>query len=180
MYLKMKYERILLSDKNYDEISKLIRLSYPNACILWIDKIINNTLENEQKILIEEITQKRKQTPKIMQMFHGTREQNIEIIANRGFDVNYNKVSAYGRGTYFAKNANYSCGYTDCDKDKISYMFLCDVVVGKTTCVGSNMSIDTQNYDNSVDNPNNIHICVTPYNAGGIPKYIIAFYKFTS
>ena len=34
-----------------------------------------------------------------------------------------------------------------------------------------------EQYDNSVDNILNPTMYITPYDYGGIPKYIIAFYK---
>lgn len=171
-----EFKRLLMSDKKYDEITNKIIESYPNSCICWIDEIKNNYLETQFNNLFIEIEKKRKNKPYILQMFHGTKEKNIEIISNYGFDVSKNKVSAYGIGTYFAKAASYSSHYMKPDKDKISFMFLCDVIIGNTCNFLPKNINELELYDNAVDSQN-INICVTPYNFGGIPRYIIAFYK---
>ena len=169
-----EFKRLSLSDKKYDEITNRIIESYPNACICWIDEIKNEYLKTQFNNQFTEIEKKRENKPYILQMFHGTSEKNIEIISNYGFDVSKNKVSAYGIGTYFAKAASYSSHFMKPDKDRISYMFLCDVIIGNTC---NHLSKNTNElYDNAINNKN-IDICVTPYNFGGIPKYIIAFYK---
>ena len=42
-----------------------------------------------------------------MLLFHGTKEANLDSITRHGFLRDYNEVSAYGKGSYFAKNASY-------------------------------------------------------------------------
>jgi hypothetical protein len=67
-----------------------------------------------------------------MILFHGTRMQNLDPIAQQGFKVpsTSGKVqvvngSVYGVGIYAAKHSIYSTSFTDCDK-----MFVCLGLVG--------------------------------------------------
>ena len=68
---------------------------------------------------------------------------------------------------------NYSVSYTD----DISYMFLCDVIIGKFGIYGDHANINTDKHDNSVNSAQNPTIYVTPYDAGAYPKYLIAYHK---
>lgn len=146
--------------------------------ILWIDEIHNRNLEEKHEELYQNIVAKRA-ADKVtkLELFHGTRESNIDSIANDGFKVSYNKVAAYGKGTYFSKYAHYSINYVDDGKDKIGYMFLCSVIIGESGFYGGMKEINKDIHDNSVDRVHNPTMYITPYDYGGIPKYIIAFYK---
>lgn len=139
-----------MSDKRFDEISKKVTESYQNACILFIDEIAKEWPEHESM---------KTPTTVVVQLFHGTLEKNIDSIISRGFKSEMNTRSAFGRGTYFAKHANYSKDYAYTSKDdEITYMFLCDVISEKCT------------YSNGT-------IYVTPHDGAGVPRYLIAFYK---
>ena len=159
----------------YSMISDKITMSYPNSCICWIEEIVNDELRQEYTDLKTQITTKYPKTIE-MQLFHDTKESSVNNIINTGFNPSYNKTSAYGIGTYFATYANYSKDYMPSNKKGISFMFLCDVIVGKM-CIGkSSMVIDTTLYDNAV-NQLNPTIVVTPYKNGAYPRYLIAFHK---
>ena len=167
-----------MSDKRYDQISARIRESYPNACMLWVDQINNRNLEQEHDDLFQTISTTRgPDKVRKLELFHGTGEDNIRMIAENGFQVKYNKVAAFGKGTYFSKYANYSINYAPDGKDKICYMFLCSVIVGECGRYASMQEIDKTIHDNSVDNPTSPTMYITPYDYGGIPRYSIAFYK---
>jgi hypothetical protein len=142
-------EPVYISDKRYDHISAMIRKSYPDACVLFIDEVNNTFLEEEHSKLAGKVKK---------QLFHGTHEKNINSIARNGFDCSLNVRSAYGKGTYFSEHANYSIHYATSNND-IVYMFLCDVIVDSpyTTVVGNGIHVVNHNYV-------------------GIPKYVIAFY----
>lgn len=167
-----------LSSKIYDDLSLLIKKSYPYSCILYIDEVINPELEsryNNRRITLENLRGPEKITQ--LQLFHGTKHKNINSIAQNGFCKELNKTSAYGIGTYFAKNAVYSRSYTDTDNREVSYMFICDVLIGNLTVLNSKREIDIHKYDNSVDSLTNPTIYVSPYDDGCIPRYLIAFHK---
>ena len=164
-------EAISLSNSMYDHITNKIRVGYPNACVLYIDRIINASLldaYNERKQAIAEST-----TVTEMELFHGTKADNVDSICNNGFLVQYNRTSAYGLGTYFSTNPSYSMfNYTNVDKRGVS--FVCDVLIGKCELGGHSRKIKA---DNAVDNLTKPSIYVTPYDDGCYPKYLVAFHK---
>jgi len=160
-----------LSDPKYEEIARRVRESYPQSCILWVDKINNPELEQKQEELIHSIRSKHDIPIMRLELFHGTKESSAIAICRGGFKSEYNVRSAYGIGTYFAKNANYSIQYSKQktgNHDDIVYMLLCSVVFGKDKNVYTNISVD------KIGDPN---IYVSPHDSGGIPKYLIAFHK---
>ena len=171
----MSFRYVEMKEPIYDTISKRIRESYPNSCIVWIEENTNAQLSAAYENRKQEI-QKMSAVNEV-QWFHGTREENITKIGLEGFDPSYNKTSVYGKGTYFAKNASYSQGYMTPGADGNSFMFLCDVLMG-TSCPGStNLTIDTTKFHSAVDYVQNPTILVTPFADAAFPRYIIAFHK---
>jgi hypothetical protein len=171
----MPVEYVEMSNPQYEYISKRVRESFPESCICWIEENINDRL----LIAYEErkFEAAKKGAINEVQFFHGTSENVINSIAAGGFDPSYNKASAYGKGTYFAKNASYSFSYMKPNKVGISFMFLCNVIMGRS-CIGSgNLIIDTNKFDSAVDCIKNPSIVVTPYADAAYPRYIIAFHK---
>jgi hypothetical protein len=162
------FKNVPMSDKRYDQIYERIQESYPNACVLYIDEVINEPLLCAYK------TQKEQLKAEEKQLFHGTSDNLINIISEMGFDPTKNKAAVYGYGVYFAKNARYSFTYMK-SEGEVSYMFLADVLVGRLT-TGKRRS-ETYNWDNNVDNITNPSIYTTPYPDGAYPRYIIAFHK---
>ena len=164
-----------MSEPIYNTISKRIRESYPQSCICWIEENINDRLQTAYAERKFEIAKRGDMNE--YHLFHGTSETAVNSIASGGFDPSYNKTSAYGIGTYFAKNASYSFSYMKPNKSDISFMFYCDVLLG-TSCRGSaSLVIDTNKYDSAVDNLVTPTIVVSPYADGALPRYIIAFHK---
>ena len=166
-----------MSESEYDQISNRIRASYPNSCICWIEEVMNPSLRKAYEARRALLFSGGAGPNSEQLLFHGTSEEAVNNIASGGFDPTYNKASAYGKGTYFAKNASYSFNYMKSEKNGISFMLLCDVLVGNSCLGSSDMRINTSLYDSSVDNPANPTIFVTPYAVGAYPKYIIAFHK---
>lgn len=173
---KMQRIPIFMNNPIFNEISNKIKISYPNSCILFIDEVINKNLEEHYELQKSLVFETRGNVKEEL-LFHGTRADLINIIALEGFDPLKNITSSYGKGTYFAKNANYSMNYMKTkDKQGISYMFLCKVIIGKIEKVTSNAS-EKLDYDILVNNKENPTIFVTQYRYGAYPKYIIAFHK---
>lgn len=171
----MSVRYVEMCEPIYEQVSKRIRESFPDSCICWIE-------ENENIHLSAAYEHRKREIAKDasineLQLFHGTREENITKIAMEGFDPSYNKTSAYGKGTYFAKNASYSQSYMIPNKDGISFMFLCDVLMGKPCMGRPNIDIDTSLYHSAIDNFNHPTIIVTPFADAAYPRYIIAFHK---
>jgi hypothetical protein len=167
---KTKTVYVEMSDPVYDQISKRVRQSFPNSCICWIEEVQNPELQKSYDELKLKIGNEKL-------LFHGTSEEAINLIAAGGFNPEFNKASAYGKGTYFAEKASYSFSYMKQGRDGVAYMFLCTVQTGRM-CRGSNqLVINTENYDSAVDNLDNPTIFVSPHAAAAYPKYIISFHK---
>ena len=74
-----------------------------------------------------------------MELFHGSRNQNILGILQDGLRIKPKSAihtgSMFGQGIYFAdcssKSANYSFGYGSSDSFDEHFMFLCEVATGK-------------------------------------------------
>lgn len=166
---------ILMSNKKYDEIVGIIRESYPNSCILYIDEIsVPSVNQMEFEMVYQNIYEKRGEYPEIKQLYHGTDERSANNIIIKGFDPDYNTVSAFGKGSYFATSATMSSKYSKPRKDGICFMLVCDVLVGK--CVQYRLSKD-DDYDNFIDSNIKPTIYVSPYKNGAIPRYLVAYHR---
>jgi hypothetical protein len=174
MPITRKY--LSVNSKDYDEITKIVQKSYPNACVVWIEDVQNDELEQEYEKKKQEIITQRVTCDEKM-LFHGTNEASIQNILQNGFDPTYNRRSAYGVGSYFATNAVYSKEYAPPSRDEISFMFIASVLVGIPAVYHTNQPIHTSRHDNSVDNIQKPNIYVTPYRYGAVPRRIIAFYR---
>jgi len=171
--------QVPMSDPIWDTVSDVLQKSWPNMCICWIEKNENNALMESYVIRKERmIAMRGESNVKEMTLFHGTKEASVDAICQNGFQVSMNRVSAYGKGTYFSPSAQMSNGYTDKSKNtEMSYMFVCKVLFGKCKVGTSNETIDTILYDNTVNTLKNPTIITTPYDDGAYPEYIVAYYK---
>ena len=51
--------------------------------------------------------------PKCLRLWHGSGKTSPYEIISKGFNINYANNGMWGKGIYFALNANYSCpGYS--------------------------------------------------------------------
>lgn len=165
----MSLEYVSLSNKEYDRISKMIRASYADSCIVEINKITNEAVsENFAKHLSQH------PASKVVELFHGTQESRVAGIVSDGFKSTLNRVSVYGVGTYFSPDAKLSYGYTLKDpKENMAYIVLCNVIIGNT-CLGPSTDKSFSAYVNMLTNPS---IYCVPHDNAILPVYIIQFYK---
>lgn len=167
---------VSLSSKEYDRISDIVKKSYPQSCILWID-------ENKNEILLKEYDKAKEATlakyGKVneIECFHGSSYSNIYKIIEDGFNSTYNVRSAYGKGNYFAKHGSYSKDYSVATENDISYMLICNICYGSPCVAISTTKIDTSIYDCYINTLNNPSIYVIPNDSSAYPKYLIAFHK---
>ena len=170
---------VFMSNPKYDQISDLVYKSFPKACILFIQEVNNPCLSiafEQRKCNMIETRGQGKVREELM--FHGTRPENIELIVKDGFRPELNRNSAFGFGTYFASAASYSKNYARPAPDEVAYMFVCRVLIGNIEKGSQRKVLNTEIYDNFVDNPTNPSIVVTPYADGGIPAFVVAFHPF--
>jgi len=116
-------------------------------------------------------------------MFHGTRcEETMQIVVREGFRKVFNKAAASGYGTYLAKNASYSVGYSS-NKNGVRKMFRCNVLCGESHSGNGSYTLTTWPkkangliYDSLVaGNINDPTVVVIHENARIYPMFIIHF-----
>jgi hypothetical protein len=169
------FNQIFESNEFYKQIQKDILTEYPDAFILWMTEIKNENLVNKQNDLIKHIQDTKNITPRKELMYHGVKKDDIIMIVQHGFQKIYEFKTGYGKGTYFTKLIDYSFDYIKDITDDITYVMLCDVVIGKTTRTYD--EINTDEFDNSTNSTEELLLTVTPYDYGGIPKILFAFTK---
>mmetsp|Transcript_60742 Transcript_60742/g.96511 ORF Transcript_60742/g.96511 Transcript_60742/m.96511 type:complete len:394 (-) Transcript_60742:197-1378(-) len=115
-------------------------------------------------------------------VFHGTSFETIGKIVENGFNRDYNIRSAYGKGVYFARNAQLAAKYSKPDADGYLAMLVCDVIVGECTVGSRDMpqsalykpgtSTQFDTLVNRLEKPS-VYVVRRDYHA--IPKYILVF-----
>lgn len=195
LYKYPNIEHVGLSDKKYDQIIEMISKSYPDSCIVEILRIYTDP--DKETLFMNHFN--NFPNAKIVELFHGTGKDSIESISQEGFIVSKNKISAFGKGTYFSNIARIAVEYgtkamprqafgtkktLKPSSQELTYVILADVVLGTDAVVG-NQYIDNNyltqyskpsHYVNDLRNPS--YICV-PHDNGAIPRYIICFHKET-
>jgi hypothetical protein len=155
----------------YEEIENIVRKTYEHSCIVWIEKIKNETLENNFKQYISTLN-----PPNIKRLFHGTSEEIARIIIQEGFDPSKNKVSAHGLGVYFSTRAAYSKDYCKTTKGRdYVFMLVCDVATGKV-CKGRHSQPITDGFDSATDNLNHPDMYIVNKREAALPLFLVAFY----
>jgi hypothetical protein len=111
--------RVVLSqdDEYYKRVQNKLVKSYPESSILWMERIQNPELSNK----LERVNGEH------IELFHGTKEKNVDNIIEKGFLTRFNVVSAYGKGTYASPICKFAMGYTDHNENsEFKFMFLCE------------------------------------------------------
>lgn len=159
---RSNFAPVLMSDPVFERLSALVRKSYPDACIVYIDRVVNLSLDARFDKYIEDTRMRGEDVTVRRDLFHGTTESAALCIAREGFKVSCNVTSAYGRGTYTAVTCATSVRYMRTGPSDLSYMFVCDGVIAP----------GTHTYSSALSG-----IYVFPHDDAVIPRYIIAFYK---
>jgi len=117
-------------------------------------------------------------------LFHGTDPNTAHTIISQGFKRSFcgNKITRYGNGVHFARDASYSSRrtYATADTQGVQCMFLCRVVVG-VYCRGIQNALtpavrnDNMLFDTIVDDMANPSIHVTYHDAQAYPEYLSHF-----
>lgn len=162
---------VQMQEPVYDEISNHIFATYRNACILWIEEIINPTLEScyqSYKASIE--------TPNEKRLFHGTLDKVAKTISVDGFDPTLNKTSAHGKGVYFSVRAEYSRQY--CRRSQgndLACLLICDVVTGRVCQGRANKPIPNE-YNSATNSLKNPDMYIVNKREAAMPRYIVVFH----
>jgi hypothetical protein len=166
------HTRVLeMSEPIFDKLCDNIYQTFPKACIIWIEEIINPELQalyESYKLTINPPNEKR--------LFHGTLDTVAHIIAKEGFDPTLNKTSAFGKGVYFSTQASYSSAY--CKRThgaEMAYMLVCDVITGKVGQGKANQPIPVtfNSVTNTLRHPS---MYIVNKKEAALPRYLIVFY----
>uniref|UniRef100_A0A674P0S5 Poly (ADP-ribose) polymerase family, member 12a n=1 Tax=Takifugu rubripes TaxID=31033 RepID=A0A674P0S5_TAKRU len=131
------YKLILLSkSKEYDMIVTLFQRTMPKSKINTIHRIQNPFLWKVFQWQKEEMMKKNDgKAVNQMYLFHGTDESLSDAICEQNFDWRMCGAhgTAYGKGSYFARDASYSDMYSRRSKSQSKIMFVALVLVGDYT-----------------------------------------------
>lgn len=176
-------QSVSMSEPIYDEICNKVIACYPDACILFVQKVVNPGLfarYDDYRATLDDHNAAKEGAG-----WHGTKARLIPVITREGFDPTKNVVSAYGKGTYIARDASYSKNYTDVDGDEVSYMFYCKFAYESQIMAGSFASQRTLLDEAAagraiigVDRANDPTIFVIPQADAVVPEFVVAFHKY--
>nr|XP_020635225.1 poly [ADP-ribose] polymerase 14-like isoform X2 [Pogona vitticeps] len=122
-------------------------------------------------------------------LFHGTASSSLTVINAKGFNRSYAgaHAAAFGNGTYFAVNAQYSAHdtYSTPDANGKKYMYLARVLVGEYSAgsqglivpPSKNATDPTDLFDSVTDNVTKPSLFVTFNDIQAYPEYLITFRK---
>ena len=184
-------EHISVSDPKFDELDKAIRESYPNCCIVQIQKVTMDKNIEENFLRHYERFTKINDKTKIVQLYHGCSVESVNKIIHNGFLISENVNGAFGIGTYFSNSSFMSQSYAYqklIDQGTISYIIVADVVISDVVLGSAGINSGNKemlekdrNWPSCyVNRKQKTSIFCIPYDSGAIPRYIISFHKETN
>lgn len=179
-----KLVRLSKSAKEYNMIEMLFKSTMPQSTIKKIQRIQNPSLWKVFQWQKEQMKERNGGKPVNEQyLFHGTDESLIEAICEQNFDWRMCGVhgTAYGKGSYFARDASYSDRYTNVKRCLKKTMFAALVLVGEYTRGSSSYVRPPAKgngktlYDSCVDRKSNPSIFVVFEKQQIYPEYLIEY-----
>ncbi|XP_068921027.1 protein mono-ADP-ribosyltransferase PARP14-like [Petaurus breviceps papuanus] len=186
----MKDQNLLLVDLPPEhEEYKLVKAQFCQTCANYtiekIQRIQNRSLWTFYKTKKTFIDEQNKCTNNERFLFHGTDIASVYHVNNQGFNRSYagKNAAAYGKGTYFAVDAQYSANntYSKPDANGKKHMYYVRVLIGDYTLGNSSFivpppKINTQVlYDSVTDNMTKPSLFVIFYDNQAYPEYLITF-----
>merc|ERR1719229_399348 len=145
-----------------------------NAQLFAVYKIDTNCELNNDIFNAILLTKKKQEWTTL---FHGTGFYNLPKIITNGFNRDYNRRSAYGYGTYFAKSPALASQY--CSRyngnTPVYAMLVCNTIIGETSRYYRTQKDGITDYDTLVDNVDDPNIYVVNRDYHSIPKLIFVF-----
>ncbi|KAK7886165.1 hypothetical protein WMY93_025786 [Mugilogobius chulae] len=171
------------SSAEYKEIHNLFCQTMRGFDIVKIERIQNKAVWEAFQLQKNHMKNKNNGRPVTeRKLFHGTDSSHVETICATNFDWRLCGVNgtAYGQGSYFARDAKYSHSYTG--TSHVRFMFVSRVLVGEFTRGSSEYkrppSKDGGNvnlYDSCVDNIMNPSIFVVFEKQQIYPEYVLQY-----
>ncbi|XP_048862586.1 protein mono-ADP-ribosyltransferase PARP12-like isoform X3 [Brienomyrus brachyistius] len=183
------HKKVMLqsSTEEYQKILDLFQKTMRGFNVQSIERIQNRSLWEVfqwQRDQMKKINTGKYSVEKFL--FHGTDSKYVDAICKQNFDwrICGTHGTAYGKGSYFARDAKYSHSYTS--SSELKTMFVCRVLVGEYT--RGNQSYvrppskdggDTIFYDSCVDDVKNPSIFVVFEKHQVYPEYLIQYNEDT-
>ena len=117
-------------------------------------------------------------------LYHGTPLDKLPPILHQGFLRQFVSRAAYGKGTYFARNADYSCNFkfSKPDESGFQHLLFCNVICGEWVNGDHTMKVppikngsEYLPYETTVDHEHNPTIFVSYQDDQALPLYLISF-----
>lgn len=157
--------------------------------VMKIERLQNVHLRRAYEVQKKRISEKNRQEGGAGEflLYHGTTHDNCDSITKSGFDRRFagQNGTAYGEGTYFAVNANYSADprYSKPAADGSQLMFVARVLTGVYTQGRAGMKVPPANpssqsldrYDSLVNVADNPSMYVVFHDNQAYPDYLITF-----
>ncbi|XP_014685027.2 protein mono-ADP-ribosyltransferase PARP14 [Equus asinus] len=171
----------------YTTVASKFNQTCSNFTIEKIERIQNLDLWNSYQAKKKTMDAKNVNVTNEQQLFHGTDAGSVPHVNQNGFNRSYagKNATAYGKGTYFAVNANYSAHntYSRPDSNGKKHMYYVRVLTGVYTCgyqglivpPPKNAQNPTDLYDTVTDNMQNPSLFVVFYDYQAYPEYLITF-----
>ncbi|XP_033103909.1 protein mono-ADP-ribosyltransferase PARP12-like [Anneissia japonica] len=124
---------VKIGSVEYSDIQRSFNATCQNK-VLKIQRVQNEELWEDYTRKRERMNKRTKQDER--RLWHGTREYHVQAICQQNFDFRCSGSSsgtAYGQGSYFARDASYSANYAIPSNDGKRFMFLAKVLVGEYT-----------------------------------------------
>ncbi|KAM5153312.1 protein mono-ADP-ribosyltransferase PARP14-like [Mantella aurantiaca] len=177
-------EDIAQGTPEYSTVCQKFQQTCRNS-ILKILRVQNKNLWQNYQIKKQNFDSKNGSPNNERELFHGTDFNSIQHVNQHGFNRSYagRNGTAYGNGTYFAVNANYSVNYARSDGNGQKHMYLARVLTG-LYCAGrqgmitppaKNTANVTDLYDSVTDNVHNPSMFVIFNDIQAYPEYHIIF-----
>ncbi|KAG5267768.1 hypothetical protein AALO_G00225480 [Alosa alosa] len=178
------FKRVTLesSSKEYTAIADLFRQTMTGFRVTSMERVQNRGLWEVFQWQADQMRKNNSGRTNEKILFHGTDSKHIDAICQQNFDwrICGTHGTAYGKGSYFARDASYSHRYTSCEGTRA--MFVCRVLVGEPTQGSSSLlrppakdGEDTRLYDSCVDDVCNPSIFVIFEKHQVYPEYLLQY-----
>ncbi|XP_036098481.1 protein mono-ADP-ribosyltransferase PARP14 [Molossus molossus] len=188
----MKQQQVCLVElqrghAEYNQVADAFNKTCSQFKILKIERIQNPALWKAYQTKKKIMDAKNGQIQNEKLLFHGTDANSLPHVNLHGFNRSYagKNAVAYGKGTYFAVNANYSANntYSKPDINGIKHMYYVRVLTGLYECGNQSLIVPPPKnpqhpidlYDTVTDNVRNPSLFVVFYDYQAYPEYLITF-----
>uniref|UniRef100_A0A3B3V0L6 Poly [ADP-ribose] polymerase n=1 Tax=Poecilia latipinna TaxID=48699 RepID=A0A3B3V0L6_9TELE len=171
------------ASSEYAEVLNLFKATC-NRAVIKIERIQNPTLWKSLQIKKHEMELRNNHQNNEKRLFHGTSEDTVPVINERGFNRSYagKNAACYGNGSYFAVNSSYSASntYSRPNAKGEKFMYLCrvltgDYTLGQQTMIAPPPKGNLAIYDSVVDNTTTPSMFVVFHDTQAYPEYLITF-----